>query len=351
MTTFLNARFLTQPLTGVQRFSLEISKQLNAIRDDLVFLVHSKKEVVDQKNLELFNIQEVKGGTGHYWEQTALPRYLRKMGNPILINLCNTAPVLYKNKIFTHHDITYIRYPQSYSLSFRAIYRLMANINLHHSRKIITVSNFSKQDIADFFNINHENIEVLYNGVSDSFKPNLYTKDSKKKFALTVSSPNLHKNFNAMVEAFLQTKLDLDLKIIGSASSIFKDPNYSSSDERVHFLGRITDEELISLYQSAEFFIFPSLYEGFGIPPLEAQACGCPVVSSNAASLPEVLEKSAYYFDPKDITSMRLAIEKVAGSELLRGQLIQAGFENLKRFSWESSARRLNTIIDNLSST
>lgn len=349
MNIYINARFLTQPMTGVQRFSVELCKELAKLRSDLVFLVPSKLDILDQSLLEKINIVEVKGGRGHFWEQFILPKYLKKLGNPLLLNLGNTAPVFYNNKIFTHHDITYIRFPESYSLRFRLIYQLIASLNFKNSLSFITVSEFSKEDISDFYNVEMKDIHVLYNGVNSSFKENKsLISISEKPFALAVSSPSYHKNFSALIEAFNKIDNPIELKIIGSSTSIFKNSKNYEANPRINFLGRISDDELIELYQKAEFFVFPSLYEGFGIPPLEAQACGCPVISSNAASLPEVLQDSAYYFNPKDVNSIRDAILKVLGDYSLRNTLKNSGLNNVKRFSWHSSALKLDLLLNDL---
>lgn len=344
---YVNARFLTQAITGVQRFSIELCKELVEIRDDLVFLVPDHDSVLDKSLLSKINILEIKGGYGHYWEQFILPKFLKNQGSPLLLNLGNTAPVLYKNKIFTHHDITYIRFPESYSLKFRLIYRLMASLNFKNSLSFITVSNFSKKDISDFYNVNMENIHVLYNGVNCKFKKN----DNKilnhgKPFALAVSSPSYHKNFSALINAFSKIDNPIELKIIGSSTSVFKNFKNHEVNPNIKFLGRISDDELIELYQTAEFFIFPSLYEGFGIPPLEAQACGCPVLASNTASIPEVLGNSALYFNPKDTIDIQNAIEKASVDQVLKHNLIELGFANVKKYSWENSALKLNKIIE-----
>lgn len=346
---YINARFLTQPLTGVQRFSVELCKELAKLRSDLVFLVPSKLDILDQSLLEKINIVEVKGGSGHFWEQFILPKYLKKHGNPLLLNLGNTAPVFYKNKIFTHHDITYIRFPESYSLRFRLIYQLIASLNFKNSLSFITVSEFSKKDISNFYNVEMEDIHVLYNGVNSSFKEDKCLISVREKpFALAVSSPSYHKNFSALIDAFNKIDNPIELKIIGSSTSVFKSLNNYEVNPKINFLGRISDDELIELYQTAEFFVFPSLYEGFGIPPLEAQACGCPVISSNAASLPEILQDSAYYFNPKDSNSIRDAMLKVLNDSSLRKTLKNSGLNNVKRFSWHSSALKLDLLLNDL---
>lgn len=110
-------------------------------------------------------------------------------------------------------------------------------------------------------------------------------------------------------------------------------------------LGRVTDEQLISLYSGAEAFIYPSFYEGFGLPPLEAQACGCPVICSNAASLPEVCGDSALYFSPHDTSDIADKIDLLLSRPEIAEDLINKGYKNIQRFSWEESARRLLTII------
>ena len=113
-------------------------------------------------------------------------------------------------------------------------------------------------------------------------------------------------------------------------------------------IGRVSDSELVTLYSKAKCFIFPSLYEGFGIPPIEAQACGCPCIVSNAASLPEVCADSAIYFDPYDVADITKKINYLLSNKLLQGNLSKKGLVNIKRFSWASSAKNLYQIIDEL---
>ena len=346
---YINARFLTQNITGVQRFAIELSKAILSIRNDVVLLVPSLDMVVDKSLLENLMVQEVKGGSGHFWEQLTLVQYLKSIGSPLLVNLCNTAPVRYKNKISMLHDIAFIRYPQSFSWKFRILYRVLFPLILKTSKKNLTGSMFAASDLSSIYNINANDFEIINSSFSDCFRTTDLQRLSLDKYALTVSSPNLHKNFARMIEAFLLSDVNLELKIIGSLSESFNDHfGYLKMDPRIKFLGRVSDEELINVYQNADFFIFPSLYEGFGIPPLEAQACGCPVISSNAASLPEVLEDSVLYFDPYDIDDIRNCIERIATNEDLKKTLIEKGLQNLERFSWHKSASKLNAIINDL---
>ncbi|WP_211140205.1 glycosyltransferase family 4 protein [Acinetobacter pollinis] len=336
-------------MTGVQRFAFELVKNLNQLRSDITVLVPNKARILDRSIIDKMNILEIAGGNGHYWEQAVLPKYLKSIGSPLLINLCNSAPILYKNKISTHHDITYIRFPQSYSWKFRLFYRNFAPLFLKTSHAVITVSEFSKKDISDFYKISPQKIHVIANAVNESFE---FKKDDneKDKFALAVSSPNYHKNFYRMIEAYNDADINFKIKIIGSASGVFNDRspmmNEKIDTDKIEFVGRVTDEELIALYQNAEFFIFPSLYEGFGIPPLEAQKCGCPVISSNAASLPDVLRESTIYFDPLNVDDIKNKIELVSSNSDIRNELITKGLANVERFSWIKSATKLNELIN-----
>lgn len=345
---YVNARFLTQEMTGVQRFAEEISLSLRSIRDDVVFV--SPPGILREDVAKKLGVEIIGHRAGHAWEQVDLPRYLKKKGSPLLINLCSTAPIFYTNKVVTHHDVIYKRYPQSYSKSFRVFYNTLVPLMLKSSKKLITVSEFSKKEISEAFNYNANNIVVVSNAVNSSFTPSI-DHGSKERYLLLVSSKNYHKNFHGAIAAFSQLAGygNLSLKIIGAANGSFSEMNLTNEHvDNIEFMGRVDDVALIKLYQGALGFVFPSYYEGFGIPPLEAQACGCPVISSNKASMPEVLLDSALYFDPYNIDDIALHMKELIDDENLRSELREKGYLNVKRFSWYSSASKVNEIINEL---
>jgi len=221
---------------------------------------------------------------------------------------------------------------------------------LKSSKKLITVSEFSKKEISEAFNYNANNIVVVSNAVNSSFTPSI-DHGSKERYLLLVSSKNYHKNFHGAIAAFSQLAGygNLSLKIIGAANGSFSEMNLTNEHvDNIEFMGRVDDAALIKLYQGALGFVFPSYYEGFGIPPLEAQACGCPVISSNKASMPEVLLDSALYFDPYNIDDIALHMKELIDDENLRSELREKGYLNVKRFSWYSSASKVNEIINEL---
>ncbi|RMR03762.1 Glycosyl transferase, group 1 protein [Pseudomonas savastanoi pv. glycinea] len=346
----INARFLTQEMRGIQRFAEQICLALKQLRDDLVFVApHGIKMSESAKTLD---VQCIGHNKGHVWEQLDLPLYLMRHGRPLLVSLSSTAPMFYANQIATHHDINYVRHPQSYSRMFRAVYRTVTPVLLWRLKSLLTVSNFSRNEIARFYGYPEKRIFIVPNATSDAFRPGAPPVDNPR-YLLAVSSPSAHKNFNRMIQAFLTLRGhdDVQLHIVGAASEIFAAPELqrlACRDPRIRFLGRLSDAELIEQYQGATAFIFPSLYEGFGIPPLEAQACGCPVLAANAASIPEVLQASALYFDPLDVSHMASAMERILTDEPLRQALRRRGLHNVERFSWEESARRVSQRIDAL---
>ncbi|WP_397452436.1 glycosyltransferase family 4 protein [Pseudomonas sp. NA-150] len=346
----INARFLTQELRGVQRFAEQTCLALKQIRDDVVFVAPPDIKMHD--SAKALNVQCFGRHRGHLWEQLDLPLYLRRQGKPLLVSLCSTAPLFYRNQIATHHDITYIRHPESYTRLFRTLYRLMTPVLLSNIKALLTVSNFSRDEIAQFYNYPEKNIFVVPNAVSSAFQPGPPDKEHKD-YLLAVSSPSAHKNFSRMIEAFLtlSNQPELQMHIVGAASEIFSDPDLqrlADSDPRIRFLGRLNDQELIAQYQGAAAFVFPSVYEGFGIPPLEAQACGCPVLAANAAAIPEVLQASALYFDPVDVNHIATAMQRMLTDATLRRSMRRRGLQNVSRFSWEDSARRVSQRIDAL---
>ncbi|MFY1045490.1 glycosyltransferase family 4 protein [Chryseobacterium sp. GP-SGM7] len=353
MKVIVNARFLTQAITGVQRFAIELSKRLKNSHDIHVEFV-SPKGIIHSNLADELNAKVIGSFQGHLWEQVDLPVYLKKNNSPLLLNLCSTAPIFYNPQIVTHHDITYIRYPESFSKKFVQFYKLIVPLMLKNSKKIITVSDFSKNEISNYYNITKDKFIVIYNGVDTNQFINIEQKNvSNRKYILAVSSRNFHKNFQGLIDAFKNiqhTQKDVDLFIVGYSSlksfnNIQLDVEDLEKQGRIRFLGRVDDHELISLYQNASLFIFPSLYEGFGIPPLEAQACGCPVISSNQASMPEILSDSVLYFNPSSAENLEEKIIYFYNNPELKSQLVKKGLRNVKRFDWNNSVEILREVI------
>jgi len=342
----VNSRFLTQRITGVQRFAIELSKYLKRSKLKITFL--APKNIIHKNIAKELDVKIVGINTGYLWEQVDLFLYLKRLGTPILLNLANTAPFIYSNQIIVIHDLAFLRYPEWFSKKFYLFYRILVPRLAKKARKIITVSNFSKKEIINLLGIYSKKVDVVYNGITEKFfwDPSI----KKENFILAVSSLNPRKNFKNLVLAFKKLKLKkYKLLIVGSKNKIFSNIEIQKllmEIPNVEFTDYVSDEELIHLYQKAKLFVYPSFYEGFGLPPLEAMACGTPVIVSNVASLPEVCGDAAYYINPYSVNDIARGIYTVLSDEKLQRELIIKGLERVKLFSWEKSARKLIKIIE-----
>ena len=341
----VNTRFLTQSITGVQRFAIEISRELKKyFGNDIAFV--GPYNIINEEIVNELEVIRTGKHSGHIWEQIELPRYLNRHGKPLLVCLCNTAPIFYRHKISTVHDVAFITFPQTFSKSFLLFYRIIIPLVLKTSKKVVTVSNFSKCELQNYYHISADQIYVIYNAVDKSFKKVDDENLKKTPYFLAVSSVNYRKNFLAVLQAFqLLPNKDLMLYVVGDLkNNSFKgiDIQQYKCDTRIKFLGRVSDDELIRLYSNAVGFIYPSLYEGFGIPPIEAQMCGCPVLSSDIPVLKEVLQDSAYYCNPYDINDISEKMQQLCRDNYV---IIMAGYENVKRFSWKQSSKILANVI------
>ena len=286
---------------------------------------------------------------GNLWEQIELPFFARK---GLLVSLCNIGPVLHFNQIVIFHDASVFAVPEAYTFPFKVKYRSIMWVLARTARQIITVSEFSRMELAKYLKINSNNFLLIPEGCEHILK---FTPDhsimernglSQKPFILVIGSASPHKNINAVIRVIQKLNENvIDLVIAGGDyAKVFK-PVEETETKHIIRLGYVNDSELRALYEHALFLIFPSLYEGFGLPPLEAMACGCPVLSSNRASLPEIYSQAALYFDPTSQEDIYNKIKEFMESSTLREYHRKMGFSLVKQYTWNSAAKLLLKAI------
>lgn len=360
MRVGIDCRMFSTKFTGIGRYTHELVKEILEINHKLVdphqiVLFFNQPEYHEFKTI--YPVKKVLVGAKHYSfaEQTKFLFKLRKEKCDIVHFPHFNVPLLYRRPYtVTIHDLTLSLFPGKKMTKWyhRLAYHLTIRNTIRTAKKVIAISENTKKDIREHFKIKSEKIAVIYNGVNPEFKVVAHPKKYPKPFLLYTGVWRSHKNLPVMIEAFQKVleKHDLNLIITGK-----EDPFYPEVKEavekfgvkgRVVFTGLVGEEELLNLYNSAEVFVFPSLYEGFGLPPLEAMACGTPVVASDTSSIPEVCgEGNALFFDPKNPEDLAKKICEVYENEDLRQQLIENGRERVKDFSWGKMAKETFDLI------
>lgn len=349
----INGRFLTQKASGVHRYAFEICNELHNMGIDFY--------VVTPQNINpdyVFKFKTVACGTiqnGHLWEQISLPRFLKQQGNPLLISFTGCGPLFYRNQIITIHDLSHEVHPEWFSKNYYRYYHFMLPRIARKSHAILTVSEFSKQEIVSLFNIDANKINVVNSNVPFRSKPSKeellsYSKpDSVEDYIIAVSNMDPRKNFSRLIQAFKQLKnKSIKLYIIGMKQKAFNDVNLEESSN-IYLPGFIDDEKLKEMYQNALLSVYPSLYEGFGLPPLESMTFGCPVIVSDIPALKEISEDAALYVDPTNINDITSKIEELLQNDTLRAELRNKGFEQIQKYSWSNSAKQVLAIAQKYS--
>lgn len=336
MKILIDARVLTHnKITGVENYTKSIIENLPNMQDIIIAKPKFKNKYY-----------------GHFWQHFILP--LKAFNYDILFCPANIAPVFLSKKIkliLTLHDISFLTYKDSFSSFFSFYYAFLVPINLRRANKIITVSFYSKKQIITYYPYVEKKIEVIYNGVNEIFKENKNIE--KKEQILYVGSLNKRKNFNNLIKAFISLNLKDSthnvkltmLKIVGNFSSNFnldkktkKLLKKAKKHPNIEFLENVDDLDLIKLYQSSKIFIYPSFYEGFGLPILESFCCSTSVICSNTSSLKEVAGDAALYCNPYDIEDIKNKIELLLKDDILREYMVNKGKIQSLKFNWKDSA-------------
>lgn len=356
-TLFINGKFAAQRMTGVQRLAASLIQALDQLLletgsvDRWILLCPPGAKPPALKRVEIRFVAAMPGGL-HAWEQVFLPIYT--LGRPLL-NLAGPAPLLKCRQVCMIPDAAVFDHPQAYTLAYGTWYRLLFRAISHSARLVLTISEFSRQRLILALGSHARRFQLLYCAATHMMdvtpEPMILDRFALKgvKYLLAVGSMNPTKNLPALVSAFKATTVpNVRLVLVGGTNSaVFSGESLGAAgDPRVITTGAISDGELSALYRHAHAFIFPSLYEGFGIPPLEAMSLGCPVVAARASSIPEICGDAALYFDPQEIPDITRALESILTEDALRETLCMRGASRVGMFSWERAARQL---LDHLS--
>ncbi len=250
--------------------------------------------------------------------------------------------------VFTLYDLILLRFPQEASRLMQPYFKYVVRPAARRAKFVLTCSEFSKQEIMAWAKIPGEKVKVVGCGVDDRFcqEGDRYNPDFP--YLLYVGNHQPHKNLPRLLKAFAQARIPMDLKLLLAGnpnSELMKLIDDLNINDRVEFAGFIDDAALPSYYRGAKALLFPSLYEGFGLPPIEAMACGVPVLTSNVTSLPEVVGDAALLVDPYRITEITQGIESIVLKQDLRNRLIQRGIHQAKRHSWRRTIAKTEAVL------
>jgi len=308
-----------------------------------------------------------------FYENILLPKKIKEKNISLFHGLKGVVPYFgnYK-KIVTVHDLNHYTHSENFNYLDIIYWKIFFPIYIKKANKIIAISESTKKDLIKFLNVNPKKIVTIYEGFN---KKLFYKKDKEsckkgvnnflknrniqikgffnKKIILSVNTIQPNKNISSLIKSFddlAKKNEDFILLIAGKKGwkyqEIFKTYNKSKYKPRIFFLDFVPDNILSDLYNTAEVFVYPSFYEGFGLPILEAQACGCPVVTSKISSMPEVAGKGVLLVNPYNTEEIGNAIFKIINDKKLRQEIIIKGFENIKRFSWEKCARETLKVYE-----
>ncbi len=335
----VNTRILSSHLTGVQRYTSELLSRFG-----------NKVETISPRN-------SLNGINGHIWEQLVLPA---KVGRNLLWSPSNAGPLLVSNQIVTIHDVVSQDHPEWLNPRFSAWYRFLTPTLARRVKKVIAISEFTKLRILEHCNIKEEKIVVIPNGVDSRFYCAKQADIDSMRQELKIPSPhylvalgsleprkNLQRLLHAWQIVYTQLPDDVWLILAGAHGKkiVFNDVSLDKLPPRVHLTGHVPDNLLPRLYTGAIAAPYLSVYEGFGLPPLEAMACGTPPITGNLASLPEVVGDAGLMVDPYDIDAIAYAIREVVVNSGLRDGLRKKGIERAKSFSWDETAEKTWNVL------
>jgi len=357
------SKILISKKTGTENYSSSLIKAISKIDRKNQYLLYLNPD----KRVNLLsqeNFQEVPFSAKKLWTQYHLAKELFKKTPGVLFVPAHTLPVIRPSKlktVVTIHDLGAQYLPQYHQ---RLYLNKSTEYVLKHADHIIAVSEATKREILNNSSRDDKTVTTIYEGYNEEYfnffklkSQNLKLKtilnkyNLKKSYLLFVGTIQPRKNLLRLIQAFAQVNnSDLDLVFVGKKGWLFEDilkePQKLGVEEKVKFLDYVQDVDLPYLYYGAKCFVFPSLCEGFGIPLLEAMAVGCPIITSNISSMPEIAGNAAIFVDPFEVKDIKLGIEKIIFNTKLCQDMAKNGLQRVKNFSWEKAAQETVKVFE-----
>ena len=366
----IDARMYGTSFTGIGRYTAELLHHLAELGTNHNFVVFMRKEAYSSFRLPDERFKKVLADFPHYSfaEQFTFPGIIKRENLDLMHFTHFNAPIFYSGPyIVTIHDLTLSFFPgkkMTHAFQRIAYHGVIRNVTAKAS-KIIAVSNHTKNDLIDTLRVSPSKIEVIYNGISPKFGIDQPTPRQELMQKLGLSKPYFlytgvwrdHKNLVGMIKAFAEFNAETggqyNLVITGQHNPAYHEVPDTVRDlglaQDVHLVGLVSEPDLFALYKNALTYVFPSFYEGFGLPPLEAMQCGTPVIASNTSATPEICgEGNALFFDPYSIPDMKKVMKTIAGDPTIRQRLIDNGFKRVKDFSWDKMTHEVLAVYDSL---
>lgn len=358
---FDGSRAFNRQKTGTENYSYQLLLALSKIDTKNNYIVYLRSDNINRVTIveQLIhfpgNFEFVRINWPRLWTQGGLAVQTFKDILDVLFIPAHTSPLIHKpglKTVVTVHDLGAEYLPKMHQLRQQLYLKWITRYQLKSASKLIAVSHSTKNDLIKRVGIEGQKIKVVYEGFNqDLFQARSDTKSySLKGYWLFVGTIQPRKNLERIIKAFKLVGKG-NLVIAGSkgwqTDKIYKLPKKLGIAERVKFLGYVSDKEMVKLYKGAIALIFPSLFEGFGLPILEAQASGCPVLTSTTSSMPEVAGKGALLVDPYNVEEIANGMMKIMDKEI-GARLVELGYNNIKRFSWEKAAKQTLKILESV---
>jgi glycosyltransferase involved in cell wall biosynthesis len=366
----INCRYLQFFFTGIEVYLLNLLKGLEKVgTGNFLFFECARgplKKVTSSQRMEYYRSKFPAKKTFFriLWEQFFLAYEVKKHKCKVFHGPSYMVPFVKSCKyVITIHDLSWFYYPESFTFFNKLYFRLFLSRSIRKADRIIVISDSTKKDLEKFYDVDPAKVRRIYYGCDRSFRKIEDQAELKRvkvkydlpdKFVLAVSTLLPRKNFVGIIKAFSRIchETEAKLVVIGKKGWLYKDIFKTVKDlslqDKVIFTGYIDNEELPYVYNLAELFVFPSFYEGFGLPPLEAMACGCPVLTSNVSAIPEVVGDAAILVDPNSVEEIAQGMERLLVDKELRDCLVKKGLQRSKLFSWEKCAEETSKVYSEL---